>query len=280
MPKSIVEEFAPLIERMNNAVSKKDFLNAFKNVVRIMLDVSRKLDANCAELQGEFDSFKQKIEEDNAADIEEFKKMANLAVAGAIQGMSDSHENRVAKLEGKVDALHNTDEVALLAQMQALIPEQKIATPVEIRDALESLGGDDRLDLNAIRGLEEAIAKAQKDGKPIRIGAGRTGLYILVGGKKVGIVNMLNFAPGNGMAIAFSIIKGGATLTFTSSGGGSTVETPTGIVNGVNTQFKPTSEPKYVVADGTTYFENNGYTWDGTNINMTIAPSSFIRDVF
>ena len=69
------------------------------------------------------------------------------------------------------------------------------------------------------------------------------------------------------------------TVTRIDTGGGVTVETPSGTVNASNTQFTPTSRPKWVVSDAGTYFEGAGYSWDGTHINMDVAPSAWIRDI-
>ena len=75
--------------------------------------------------------------------------------------------------------------------------------------------------------------------------------------------------------------SGAYVISATGGGGGSgvTVETPAGTVNSVNTVFTPTSEPKWVVADGVTYFAGAGYTWNGSTITMDLAPSQFIRDI-
>ena len=267
----------------NQQLTKAEFMRSFKNVVRIVLQISKKLDANYTELQAEFAKVQKSLADDNKSDLDEIKTQAQIAIAGAIKSMSDAHEARVAKLETTVKGLKNTDEEALLERMKALIPPVVAETALQTRDKLETLQGDTRLDISAIRGMEDLIAKVragQAEGKPVRFGFGRTGMYIFVGGKKIGVVNMVDFVPGTGMAIAYSIIEGRTTLTFTSSGGGSTVETPAGTIDGTNTQFTPTAQPQYVISDGTTYFAGAGYTWDGTHINMTIPPSSFIRDIY
>lgn len=91
-----------------------------------------------------------------------------------------------------------------------------------------------------------------------------------------------NFVAGTGVTIVGGTDETNqqATITISVSGSGSgvTIETPTGIVNAVNSVFTPTKEPLFVIADGITYFENNGYTWDGTNITMAVPPSEYIRD--
>lgn len=68
-----------------------------------------------------------------------------------------------------------------------------------------------------------------------------------------------------------------STGSLCGSGGGVTVETPTGAVNGSNTSYTVTATPKWIVSDGITYFENNGYTLSGLTVTMTSAPTLYIK---
>lgn len=74
-----------------------------------------------------------------------------------------------------------------------------------------------------------------------------------------------------------TITRSNGKATITASGSGVTFETPTGTVNGSNKTFTATATPKYIVADGVTYFENDGYTLAGLTITTTVAPTGFIR---
>ena len=58
------------------------------------------------------------------------------------------------------------------------------------------------------------------------------------------------------------------------------VETPVGIVDGINTAFTAFKSPKYIVSDGITYFENNGYTIAGKSLTLTVPPSQYIRSFY
>jgi len=67
------------------------------------------------------------------------------------------------------------------------------------------------------------------------------------------------------------------TSSKNSGGGGYTVETPTGDVNGSNVTYTVTATPVYIVSDGITCFENKGYTISSLTITMTVAPTEYIR---
>lgn len=152
-------------------------------------------------------------------------------------------------------------------------------TPVEIRTKLESLRGQERLHISALDGVDELRGTVEARPKRNIFGIPSRGMFLYVAGVKKGIISNLNVVGAGGATVAYSKVNGQDTLTITATGGGITVETPTGAVNASNTQFTPTAQPKWVVADGTTYYENAGYTWDGTHINMSMAPSEFIRDI-
>jgi hypothetical protein len=61
--------------------------------------------------------------------------------------------------------------------------------------------------------------------------------------------------------------------------GGITVETPSGTVNAVNPTFTVTATPKWIVADGITYFEGAGYSLATLTVTMDVPPSQFIRAI-
>ena len=64
-----------------------------------------------------------------------------------------------------------------------------------------------------------------------------------------------------------------------SGGGGVTVTTPTGTVNGVNTTFTSSRKPKYLVVDGVAKFETTHYTFSSPTITITDGspPVQYIR---
>lgn len=279
---------------IHGTLTKEEFTIAFKTVVTAIAQLQAKVLAdnkgNRESLQALFDELKAKSKKD----FDTYKQEGLKLLAKKIIEFKQATNDRLDAIELDLESFSDDRELdknMLREELFALIPtiEQiendlpKLGT--QIRDALELLQGDERLDISAIKGwekLRDDIAAAQKSGKPVTFVGGARGIYVYIGGVKKGIMNTMNFAPGTGMSIAYSKINGLDTLTFNATGGGTggiTVETPAGNVDGNNTQFTPTSQPQWVVSDGTTYYEGAGYTWDGTHINMVIPPSSFIRDI-
>ncbi len=84
-----------------------------------------------------------------------------------------------------------------------------------------------------------------------------------------------NVRAGSGVTITTNAI--GAKVI--SASGGGTVETPTGTVNGSNVTFTVTATPKWIVADGITYYDGAGYSISGTTITMVSPPVQYIRAI-
>lgn len=104
-------------------------------------------------------------------------------------------------------------------------------TPQDIRNKLEELDGEDRLDKEAVKGLEDFALADDLD---------KLRDYFLERLKKIRIW-------GGGQSTSSS----SSTLPY---------ETPTGTINGTNRTFTVTNEPKALVIDGVTKFVNNGTT--------------------
>jgi len=135
------------------------------------------------------------------------------------------------------------------------IPEVVLDSPQEVRNKLESLKGNDRLDKNSIRGIEELEkdiqnTKTSYSNLASRVIGGLQGLFTYVDGAKKGILKSINFVSGNGMTITHSKVNGLDTLTFESDGAGAgTVESVTGL-NTDNTD--PTNPVVEISVDGVT----------------------------
>ncbi len=144
-------------------------------------------------------------------------------------------------------------------------------TAEQVRDKLESLVDDERLDISAIKGMDKTLADIRGSGKKISIagGAGR-GIQLYVGGVKKGLVQYANIVAGPNMTITDSVTNGLHTLTFTASGGSgfsqlSATETPNGTIK-VFTFSAATAQPSFLVVDGvwmqaTTASGTVNWTW-------------------
>lgn len=153
-------------------------------------------------------------------------------------------------------------------------------SPQQVRDKLESLKGDDRLDVSAIKGLGKRETKLTNDliNRSIGIVDQRTSFLI----NKVS--NLENRSSGGLASVAHD-----ATLTGDGTSGnplsvvitaGYTKETPTGTVDGSNATFTVTATPVYIVSDGITLFDGAGYTIATLTLTLDNPPSQFIRSFY
>lgn len=155
-------------------------------------------------------------------------------------------------------------------------------TPEQIRNKLEKLKGKDRLDVDAIDGLDDLVKKMTPDaGTPRRsiFGVPSRGFFLYVAGIKFGLVSNLNIVGGDGVSVAYSKVDGQDTLTINASGSGIIVETPPEAVDAVNTVFTVSGQPKWIVQDGITLYEGAGYSYAAGVITTDLAPSQFIRAI-
>lgn len=282
-------------DMLNEGLTKEEFVKSFKNVAAIVLKTQKKLADDNSQMRADFEVFTQRVKADKVSDLEEIRTEARVVVGNAINTLTESMNKKLASMQSSIDLMNNSrepDQEAMMTRVQALIPtitELANQMPVlgpQVRDALELLQGDARLDYTAIRGLENAITAAAKANMPIsgQKPGGRTGMYYYINGVKKGIISNVNFVAGTNMAIAYSKVNGQDTFTFNASGGGTggvSVETPPEACDGMNQVFTVSKQPKWVVADGTTYYEGAGYSYSsGTGkITMDLAPSTFIRDI-
>lgn len=115
------------------------------------------------------------------------------------------------------------DLVKRMVLSEIEIPDElEPITPKEVRDMLESLIGKERLDAKAIKGIEELVQSlASKDGdRPVWVG-GRAGIQTTVNGKKIGLVQYIDYEAGTNVTIVPVFKNGVLTLTVNSTGGGS-----------------------------------------------------------
>ncbi len=124
-----------------------------------------------------------------------------------------------------------------------------------------------------IKRLEERIGEARQ---------GRTGWgahpLVVTDGSTVIDKNTRRINFGTNLTVSRAA-DGTLTVNANTGGGGSTIETPTGTIDGSNTSFTVTAEPTYVVSDGITYFNGAGYTYAALTLTMDVPPSQYIRAI-
>jgi hypothetical protein len=204
-------------------------------------------------------------------------------MAEKLEGVYEAIEALPKHDEGRIieDAVSKA-QATLLPVIQSVENRSIDLTKPEIlKDSLESLKGDERLDKSAIKGLEETLVQSSKGGVTL---FGTRGIQLYVDGEKKGLVNMINLIAGTNMTITYTRSYGRNDILLDASGGGGgsfSKLTATGTVNGINTAFTFTSAPSIIIVDGGRAMQKTSsdgtVNWTGTtSITLTLAPNNDI----
>ncbi len=154
----------------------------------------------------------------------------------------------------------DADETAILDSLENKLPELGFG----IRDALELLQGDERLERSAIRGLDD-LEKRITEAKA-RPGWGAHPLTIKSSSATIDKNTRVIKFTGATVTRAPD-----GTVTVAISGGGLSVLTATGAVDNSNKVFTFVSAPTIVVVNGASYITGGGVTIVGTTATLDSA---------
>jgi len=146
-----------------DSLTKEDFLKSFKNVIDFITRMDKALNLKnekaVANLDNLFKELDTKLSSSTKADVSgsitELKGVVQKALHEQQIGMNFIND-KVSKLKNGLDA----DETKIISKVLKEIPKQKdivLDTAEELRNKLESLTGEERLDWEAIRGLSEEL---------------------------------------------------------------------------------------------------------------------------
>lgn len=251
------------------SMTNEDFLAAFQKVV----DLIKKLHTdNATEFDGVHRAVQvlgDKLKSDTSKEFSLHKKEAQLFIASEftkiITNANTAADAKIAALKKQVDNLPQVDEQALLSKFLSEVPKvdpQKLYTAEEVRNMLESLTDENRLDASFIKNLP-------KTDSSVKGVLTASALYSLAD------VNVAGITPGQ------SILWNGLQwIAYTpASGGGSGYQQPTsGTVNGVNQVFVFATAPNVLSVDGGRNIQkvssDGTINWTGTTtVTLSVAPN-------
>lgn len=240
-------------------VTEEEFLKNFKQVLDIFANLKT---ANEQQRQEMLDLLNRKIAEIDKivnSDIKTIKSEILDYTKQILNTLQKQNENELNFIRDKVRNLQNgkdADETKIIQNVlsQIQLPEQKdviLDTPLQIRDKLETLEGDEKLAIDAIRDLRKELDELKKQ----KLGSTH------IGG--------IRYLAGTGVTIEGNVISTSATTVG--------YQVPTGTVDGSNKTFVFTSAPNVIVVDGLTLRKTQAdgtANWTGTTtITLTIAPT-------
>jgi len=133
-----------------------DIVNAFAQFRSASQEVNKEtkdtLNLALKELNAEHDRILEELKTTKLEAKSDVSEALKAALADCKKMCDDIMEMK--PLDGKDS---DPQEVANLVLAQIKLPEYELVTPEKTRDNLESLVGDERLDVSAVKGIEEVI---------------------------------------------------------------------------------------------------------------------------
>ncbi len=267
-------------------LGREEFLKEFE---RVLAFVKQLKNTNKQVISGAYERVNLlalRLKENNEQDIEKAKREMAGLIEDYLSKVETATNQKMREVDEKVKELKNgidgkdADEQAIadkvLREVQSPIIEKieknlpKLGDP--IRDALELLAGDQRLDKSAIRGLDELLEKHNGQNIPY------------VGGIRY-LSQLVDILIGSDLADGHAIVwdatnkrwkngevSGTSTINFADS------ETPTGDVDGANTDFVLAHTPETgslkVYLNGMRMSLTEDYTLATATITFLTAPDS------
>ncbi len=184
-----------LLKLLDESLTRKEFEEAFKAILTQLLKLEQNLIAKIdsktfsavsalEEIQKLHKEVIQKIEKENESSFSNMRKWATekvneLFVKYQIKEKIAEIDEKLANVRDSKDA----DEVKIVADVLAKIPPVKELAPEtadQIRDKLETLKGSERLEIKAIKDLQEELDEIRKmKGKVVYTGGGSSGGHIV-----------------------------------------------------------------------------------------------------
>lgn len=210
-----------ILEVLNDSLSKADFVKAFEGVVEFVQKIQATNDKEFTNLKGELNDLAKKVKEDASTDVAELRQQVELVVGA-----------QMATIKAKLASVKDG------------------RTPVK---GVDYFNGEDGLDATPptkeelLKLIKPLIPKPEKgdkgdpgpSGNTVRVGWGAHPLQV----QGLGVVidkntRVINFA-GSGLASVVRSRNGVVTVTLQAGGAGATVysETPTGLIDGLNTVY-------------------------------------------
>lgn len=193
-----------------------------------------------------------------------------------IRQWKDSYDAGFKSLDGvvrKIGAEAKSDNKELVSDIVALKREiERVASTIPAPTDLSAL--EAQIAQIKTLSLEDVRAEVPKLATPIRDtlealkGADRLNMSA-IDGLAEALKDIRKFAQGGTGRLLGGVINVGARI-----------EIPSGSANGSNTSFTVSKIPKYIVADGASYFQDKGYTLSGKTLTLTTAPISFVRSFY
>lgn len=191
--------FKNSMDTLGKTVTKTEFLTAFKEVLKIVKDIK---DTNSTEFKAIHEymmTHSGKIQSDMTTGLSDIKGQVNhMFVKNRMDALHKMIEDKLATVENGKDSVVPGPQ-GKKGDKGDSGTNGSPDTPKQVRDKLEKLTGDERLDISAIKGVDELqkgfdekISKIPRGGGTSAIGVRQAFKYIAHTEAPVGNINGVN----------------------------------------------------------------------------------------
>lgn len=156
MPENL-DKLESILKLVTESITRKDFEDAFRAVVAYIKDIKKTNEDEFTGIHEAFNVLSKKVSDEKDTAISDIK----LEVQNALKKQIDAATAKLATVTNGKDGNDgkDADETEIIAQVlkqlppYPIVPEQLLGE--DMRNALEALQGEDRLDASAIKNLPE-----------------------------------------------------------------------------------------------------------------------------
>lgn len=255
------------------ALTPDMFVKYFEEVIAFVKGTRDLNETERENLKNLFELAQKELKSGNAEQLTSLKEEISSTLTSELSKIKKETNATLSEIQKKTDLLKNGDdadeEIIVGKVLERLPPPKEVdeETPEQTRDKLETLEGEERLDISAIKGFENV--KKDEGGK-LQLVGGTAGIKLYVGGVKKGTAKTLNLIAGSGVSLTYATANGRNDITISASGASLSILTSTGTIDNSNKAFTFVSKPNVVIVNGASYRENNGWTWTGGTLTATL----------
>jgi len=155
------ENLTKLQGLLENRLTKADFIKGFEQVINLVLKVQKDQSEAISKLEETHKMMLEKMRDDNSMSLSDMKNMTSKHIAEYTQKHTDTISQKMTEVKSGKDADEETMTKKIIDQLKDKV-SAVLDKPEEIRNKLEMLEGDERLKMEAIKGLIEKLNEMDK----------------------------------------------------------------------------------------------------------------------
>lgn len=140
-----------------DSLTREEFVKHFETVVKLVENLKKTNEKEFELIHENFKLMSEKIKDDANSGVSSNKKEMMDYCYAEMEKMYKEHEKMMATMDKKMDKIPTVEEIKSQIKIPTVEEIEKDLPKLgkEMRDSLELLQGDERLDISAIKGLEK-----------------------------------------------------------------------------------------------------------------------------